>query len=312
MNMHSRLDELSRRRFLALSTGAAAAGISGLPAFAAEARRFQHGAFDISVFSDGFLTLSADVLLPDASQEERTPILASLGGDRTGAPVNANVPLIRHGRDLILIDSGAGTNFQDSTGRLADNLRAAGIDPASITKVVFTHAHPDHSGATTTPDGKVLYPNAHYYVSQTEWDYWTDKDFEVKRPVALHGFAKGARRDLFAVEDRITRVREGDEIVPGMSVVNMPGHTPGHISLELKGRDNLLVTGDACTNDVIFFAHPQWHFGFDTDTELALANRRKLLDRAASEKLKLLGYHWTYPGVGYAERVGEAYRFVAV
>ncbi|MCV3765131.1 MBL fold metallo-hydrolase [Rhizobium sp. TRM95796] len=301
----------NRREFLSLAAGAALAGAAGVPAYATNTHRFAHGDFDISVFSDGFLTLSADVLLPDASPEVRAPILASLGGDMTGAQVQANVPLIRYGSELMLIDNGAGGNFQPSTGRLADNLTAAGVDLASITRVVFTHAHPDHSGATTTADGKVLYPNAQYYVGQAEWDFWTDKDFESRRPAVLHGFAKGAQRDLFAVEGRITRVKEGDEIVPGMSIINTPGHTPGHISVELAGRDNLIITGDACTNDVIFFAHPQWHFGFDTDAELALKNRLDLLDRAASEKLKLLGYHWTYPGVGYAERKGDAYRFVA-
>lgn len=303
---------IHRREFLSLTAGAAIAGAAGLPAYAAATHRFAHGDFDISVFSDGFLTLSADILLPDASPEVRSPILASLGGDMSGAPVQANVPLIRYGNDLILIDNGAGGNFQPSAGRLADNLKAAGVDPAAITKVVFTHAHPDHSGATTTAEGTVLYPNARYYVGQTEWDFWTDTHFETRHPAALHGFAKGARRDLFAVEDRITRVKAGDEIVPGMSVIDTPGHTPGHISVELAGgRDNLIITGDACTSDVIFFAHPQWHFGFDTDEELALKNRLSLLDRAANGKIKLLGYHWTYPGVGYAERKGEAYRFVA-
>lgn len=300
----------NRREFLSLAAGAALVGAAGVPARAAVTHRFDHGDFAISVFSDGFLTLSGDILLPDATPDIRLPILASLGGDEMGAPVQANVPLIRYGDDLILIDNGAGGNFQPSTGRLANNLRSAGVDPASITKVVFTHAHPDHSGATTTGDGKVLYPNAQYYVGRTEWDFWTDKDFEMRRPAALHGFAKGAQRDLFAVEDRITFVRAGDEIVPGMSIIDTPGHTPGHISVELAGGDNLLITGDACTHDVIFFQHPHWHFGFDTDAELALKNRRALLDRAASEKLKLLGYHWTYPGVGYAEREGDAYRFV--
>ncbi|TPP06084.1 MBL fold metallo-hydrolase [Rhizobium glycinendophyticum] len=301
----------SRRQFLSLAAGAALAGSPGMPANAAVAHRFIHGDFDISVLSDGFLTLSADILLPDAAPEVRLPILTSLGGDITGARVQANIPLIRYGDDLILIDNGAGGNFQPSTGRLEGNLRSAGVDPSSITKVVFTHAHPDHSGATTTSDGKVLYPNARYYIGRNEWDFWTDKNFETRRPKALHGFAKGAQRDLFAVEGRTTLLRNGDEIVPGMSVIDTPGHTPGHISLELAGRDNLLITGDACTNDVIFFEHPDWHFGFDTDGELALRNRRALLDRAASEKLKLLGYHWTYPGVGYADRAGGAYRFVA-
>ncbi|CAN7485611.1 MBL fold metallo-hydrolase [Rhizobium sp. LjRoot30] len=307
--MFSKSACITRRDFLV--TTAAAAAVMARPGWAANLHRFEHGNFDVTVLSDGFLTLPADVLLPDASVEERKPILAALGGDMSGAPVQANVPLIRYGKDLILIDNGAGANFQDSAGRLAGNLKAAGVTPESITKIVFTHVHPDHSGATVTAEGKLLYPNAQYYVSQAEWDFWTDKDFETRRPAALHGFAKGAQRDLFAVEGQLTQVRAGDEIVPGMSVVDTPGHTPGHISVELAGRDNLLITGDACTNDVIFFAHPQWHFGFDTDGELALKHRRILLDRAATEKLKLLGYHWTYPGVGYAERTGDAYRFVA-
>ena len=64
------------------------------------------------------------------------------------------------------------------------------------------------------------------------------------------------------------------------------------------------------TSDVIFFERPDWHFGFDTEPDIALKNRQMLLDRAASEKLKLLGYHWSYPGVGYAERKGSGYRFM--
>jgi len=105
-------------------------------------------------------------------------------------------------------------------------------------------------------------------------------------------------------------MKPGQEIVPGMQVLDTPGHTPGHISIELAGDGNLLVTGDACTSDVIFFEHPSWHFGFDTDAETALKSRQILLDRAASEKLCMLGYHWAYPGLGYAERRGRGYALV--
>ncbi|AJC79775.1 metallo-beta-lactamase family hydrolase protein [Rhizobium etli bv. phaseoli str. IE4803] len=308
----SNFDTNATRRQLLVGSAAFAAATALPPeVFAASFHNFEHGAFDITVVSDGFITLPPEVLLPDARPEERADFLKRIGGGEKGAAVQANIPLIRHGDDLILIDNGSGTNFQPTAGKLADNLRSLGVSPSQITKVVFTHVHPDHSGATTTIDGNVLYPNAQYYVSQDEWDFWTDQEFDARRPAALHGFAKGARRDLFAVEDRITRVRAGDEIVSGMSVVDTPGHTPGHVSVELKGRDNLLITGDACTNDTIFFARPDWHFGFDTDTKVALASRQRLLDRAASEKLKLLGYHWTYPGVGYAERRGAAYEFVS-
>ncbi|MBW9113094.1 MBL fold metallo-hydrolase [Rhizobium cauense] len=300
---------LSRRDLMKL-TAAAAAMLAARNAVAADIPRFQHGAFDITVVSDGFLTLPVEVLLPDATAEERKAIMPRLGGSSANAPVQANIPLIRHGEDLILIDTGSGTRFQASAGKLAANLQTLGIAPEAITKVVFTHAHPDHSGATTTADGKVLYPNAQYFVSEAEWAFWTDKDYETHMPSALHDFARGAQRDLFAVKDRMTLVQPEQEIIPGMRIVQTRGHTPGHISVELAGDDGLLITGDACTNDVIFFEHPAWHFGFDTEPEVALKTRQMLLDRAAADKLKLLGYHWSYPGVGYAERKDASYRFV--
>ncbi|MGN7291990.1 MBL fold metallo-hydrolase [Rhizobium sp. SAFR-030] len=302
---------LTRRDILTGTAALAAASLMPAKAAAADFHRLTHGAFDITVVSDGFLTLPAAVLVPDATVEQRQEILTRLGGNSEQAPVQANIPLIRHGSDLILIDNGSGTHFQPSAGRLEENLRRLGVTPEQVTKVVFTHVHPDHSGATTTSDGRVLYPNADYFVSEREWNFWADKDYKAHMPAALHAFAEGAQRDLFAVKERLTMVKPGDEIVSGMHVMETPGHTPGHVSIELAGNGNLLITGDACTNDVIFFEHPAWHFGFDTDAELALKSRRALLDRAASERLKMLGYHWTYPGVGYAERKDGAYRFIA-
>lgn len=304
-----RLDA-TRREVLSAAIAGAAALLLPRDVYAAEFRHLTHGAFDITVVSDGFLTLPAEILLPDATPEEREVILPRLGGDAQGAPLQTNIPLIRHGDDLILIDNGSGTHFQASAGKLAANLKTLGVEPEAITKVIFTHAHPDHSGATTTQDGNVLYPNAQYFVNEAEWNFWTDKDYETHMPAALHDFARGAQRDLFAVRDRLTMMKPGQEVVPGMSVIATSGHTPGHVSFELAGDGNLLITGDACTSDVIFFEHPAWHFGFDTDPDVALKNRQMLLDRAAGEKLKMLGYHWSYPGIGYAERKDGAYRFV--
>ncbi|QRM53990.1 MBL fold metallo-hydrolase [Sinorhizobium sp. BG8] len=302
---------LDRRTFLAGSASLAATSLIPAGAFAAETRHLSHGKFDLTVLSDGFLTLPAEVILPDAAPEERPAILRRLGGDAASAPVQVNIPLIRTGNELILVDIGSGGNFQESAGKLAGNLRAAGVDPASITKVVFTHVHPDHSGATVTPEGKLLYPNADYFVSAAEWEFWADPDFERKRPEALHGFAKGAKRDLSAVQDRLTLVKPGDEIVPGMHVLDTRGHTPGHISLRLDGDDGLLITGDAATSNIVFFEHPDWHFGFDTEPEIALKTRKALIEEAATSRTKLLGYHWAYPGIGHAERKDGAFVFVA-
>ena len=279
-------------------------------AYAAELYHFSHGAFDVTVFSDGFITLPAEIILPDTPADERPAILKRLGGTADSAPFQVNIPLIRVGNDLILVDNGSGDKFQASAGKLAANLEAAGIDPASITKVVFTHIHPDHAGGTIIPAGKLLCPNADYFVNDAEWQFWTDPEYETHIPAVLHDFARGSQRDMSAVRDRLTRFKPGDEIVSGMRVLDTRGHTPGHVSFELAGGDGLIINGDVSTSNTLFFEHPNLHFGNDTEPEVALKSRQTFLDRVASEKIKMLGYHWIYPGVGYAERKGTAYRFV--
>ncbi|MBK5570817.1 MBL fold metallo-hydrolase [Ensifer sp. 2YAB10] len=306
---------IDRRQLIAGSGAVAASALLPKSAYAADIHRFRHGSFDISVVSDGFIMLPVNIVLPDATAEERPEIMRRLGGTPEKAPFHTNIPVIRSGGDLIVVDDGSGNHFQDSAGKLNANLLAAGIDPSAVTKVVLTHAHPDHAGGTVGADGKLNFPNAQYFVSEAEWQFWTDPNFEKVMPQVLHGFAKGAQRDLFAVKDRLTLVKPGDEIVSGMQVLDTRGHTPGHISLQLAGGDGaghegLVITGDAVTSNIVFFEHPDWHFGFDTDAELALTNRKALIDRAASERLALLGYHWAYPGIGRAERNGAAYRFV--
>lgn len=304
---------IGRRTFLA---GAAALTVTAGaldtgPGLAAPPRRFGHGDFQIDVFSDGFITLSDAIIAPDAGPSERVDIIRRLGGRQGTAAIPVNIPLIRAGEALILVDTGSGDKFQPSAGRLRDNLRAADIDPGAITHVVLTHAHPDHSGGVLLPGGDLCFPNATYHVSAAEWDFWMGPDPDARYP-GLRDFVPGARRDLGAVAGRLVRLRDGDEVVAGLRVLATPGHTPGHISLELAGDDGLLITGDAITNVVASFEHPGWRFGFDTDQEQGVATRRRLIDRAAAEKLRMLGYHWTSPGFAIAERQGNAYRHVAL
>jgi glyoxylase-like metal-dependent hydrolase (beta-lactamase superfamily II) len=93
-------------------------------------------------------------------------------------------------------------------------------------------------------------------------------------------------------------------------VIDTPGHTPGHVSIELAGGDGLIVVGDVAANALVSFAHPEWRFAIDSIPELAITSRRRLLDRAATDKTRLVGSHWPYPGLGVVERKDNAYRFV--
>ncbi|MDR7145024.1 MBL fold metallo-hydrolase [Rhizobium sp. BE258] len=273
----------------------------------ASPHRFTQGSFEITILSDGFIALPADIIMPEIDETRRGPILAKLGGGRSSAPMDTNIPIIRKGSELIVVDTGSGIQFQETAGAFEPNLAAAGVDPLAVTKVVLTHAHPDHMGGVVRPDGSLLFPHAQHFISGDEWYFWRDDE---KLADGLRPFAAGARDNFKAIGDRLTIVNPGHEIVTGIEVVGTPGHTGGHISLLLEGAEGLLITGDALTNPVISFEHPDWRFGFDADHEMAVRTRKLLLDRFATSRAKLLGYHWKYPGVGRVEWSGGQYRLI--
>jgi glyoxylase-like metal-dependent hydrolase (beta-lactamase superfamily II) len=304
------MSTLDRRTFLA----ATAAGLAArtLPALAATPYAFRHGVFDVAVVSDGHLVLPTSSLAPNAPPTEREMLLRAAGqtGDRFNSPTN--ITLIRTGSDLILIDMGSGDRFMPTAGRLWDNLKAAGIDKSKITKVIFTHGHPDHLWGTVDELDELVIPDATFYVASAEWDFWTGDNATRGLPSERAGFVTGARRNYTAIKDKVKMVKAGDEIVSGLRLINTAGHTQGHVSLELAGADGLIVGGDALIDAPIYFRHPEWTYAGDHVPDQAVITRRKLLDRLATDRSKLIGFHLPYPGVGTVERKDSAYRFVPI
>jgi glyoxylase-like metal-dependent hydrolase (beta-lactamase superfamily II) len=295
-----------------LTSAAASFAAFALPVGAAAPHRFRHGEFEIIIVSDGHLVLPTSFLAPNAPGEERELLLRAAGqtGEQYQSPTN--ITLIRRANDLVLVDSGSGDRFMPTAGKLFDNLKQAGIDKSAITRVVFTHGHPDHLwGALDELDDLVL-PNATYYVGAAEWDFWHSADATRGLPAERAGFVTGARRRYEAIKERVQMLKPGDDIVTGLRVLGTPGHTQGHIAMEVAGDDGLIVGGDVLTHPAISFAHPEWHTTADHVPDQAAAMRRKLLDRLAADKSKLIGFHLPYPGIGTVSRKASAYRFEPV
>ena len=304
------MPKLSRRSLLAVTTASIAT--RALPAFAAVPFSFRHGAFEVTIVSDGHLVLPTSFLAPDAPAAERAALLKAAGetSDQYNSPTN--VTLIRTASDLILVDMGSGDRFMPTAGKLWDNLKAAGINKSKITKVVFTHGHPDHLWGAVDELDDLVTPDAAFFVASGEWDFWTGDNATRGLPPERAGFVTGARRNYAAVKDKVKMVKPGDDIVAGLRLVDTPGHTQGHVSLELAGDNGLLVGGDVLTHQLISFQHPEWRPTADHVPEQAVATRRKLLDRLAADRSKLIGFHLPYPGIGIVERKDLAYRFVPV
>lgn len=78
----------------------------------------------------------------------------------------------------VLVDTGSRStrisNVSVESGKLFENLEAAGISTRSIDRVLLTHGHPDHVSGLATIDGKRAFPNAIVYIGKTEHDFWTN------------------------------------------------------------------------------------------------------------------------------------------
>ena len=248
----------------------------------------------------------------DRSDAERQAAFAAAGTSGDSVRASVNITLVKRGRDLTLIDAGAGPNFIDTTGKLADSLTAAGIDPKAITTVILTHGHPDHLwGAVDEFDDSVRFPNARFIVSEAEWALWMTGDPTAKLPADRQNFIPGAKRNLGFLKDRITTIKSGASIAPGIAAIDTSGHTQGHISIALSsGTATAIVLADALIHPLISFAHPDWKLGADHEPDRAVATRKALLDRLATDKTPIIGYHLPFPGLGIVEKRGSAYAYV--
>ncbi|UXX84248.1 MBL fold metallo-hydrolase [Roseovarius pelagicus] len=299
---------ITRRHMIA---GLGSAAVIGLAGRTMAATRHNIGAMRLTSLSDGHLVLPGEFAFDGLPQDELRAVLSryDISPDELQPP--CNVTLLRDDDRTVLFDAGAGAGFMPSAGALSDSLDAVGVAPEEITHVVFTHCHPDHLWGVLDEFDDVMFPDATYMMGTIEWDYWRDPATVDAIDPARAAFAVGAARRLDAIEERIHLFRDGEEILPGVAAVASYGHTPGHMSFELRsGTESMLIGGDAIGNHHVAFARPGWPHGADQDTALGAQTRSRLLDRLVQDQITLLGFHLPGGGLGRVERDGSAYRFV--
>jgi glyoxylase-like metal-dependent hydrolase (beta-lactamase superfamily II) len=314
---------MMNRRNVLLASGVTALASSWLGGVSARAPmattqvpgfyHFSVGQFQVTVLSDGRFTLTPNGMFPSPPADERSAALSQDFQAPDQVAMQANTLLVNTGDRLVLIDAGSGGKFRPpNTGFLLANLAAAGLKPEDIDVVVISHAHGDHFWGVTDKDNRAVFPNAEYVWAEAEWNFWTQPN----HPLATGGWASTYSENMKAIppiKDRVRTVKPGQDIVTGIQAVHLPGHTPGHMGVQImSGNDTLLVTVDVAPNRTISFEHPEWKFGFDLDGDQGVSTRRSLLERAAAEKLLISTYHLPFPGIGHVTKAGGAYRWVPV
>jgi glyoxylase-like metal-dependent hydrolase (beta-lactamase superfamily II) len=222
-----------------------------------------------------------------------------------------NLALYQDGTHTVLFDVGSGPDFMPSAGAIVDSLDAQGLAPEDITHVVFTHAHPDHIWGLLDDFDEPLFYEATYLMGRAEWDYWWNPETVNTIGEARAAFAVGAKRRMAMIEENVTLFDDADEILPGIQAIASPGHTPGHMSFEVRqGGDAALILGDAIGNHHVAFHAPDWRSGSDQDMAQAATTRLALFDRIMTDDMAVVGFHLPDGGMGRVDRSGDSYRFV--
>lgn len=224
--------------------------------------------------------------------------------------------LVNTGKELILFDTGNGaTGFipRPAGGWLAAQLGPAGFKPEQIDVVVLTHGHGDHIGGMVE-DGKLLFPRARYVIGELEYNFWSSKDRLSAAPEKIEfQTASLFQTNVVPLADRISFLKPGGEVAPGIRAVGAYGHTPGHLAFHLESQGKgLLLWGDCAHHEVASLARPEWHAFFDMDKEQGAATRKRIYEMAAAERLPVAGYHTSFPSLGFVQKQSVGYRWVPV
>jgi glyoxylase-like metal-dependent hydrolase (beta-lactamase superfamily II) len=275
----------------------------------------QVGEIDVLVVSDGVLPLPTAMLAHNADPAVRAAWLDDMFLPRDAFDWALNVLVVRSSGQTILVDAGLGFDpdlHLPRAGQLANRLKAADIDLASVTDVVLTHMHMDHVGGLLVDGVKdTLRPDLRIHVAAAELKFWESPDFSYTAmpPGFPDALRSAAKRFMKEYRSQVQTFEEESEVAPGVVVRRTGGHTPGHSVVRLaSGGDGLTFAGDAVF--AVGFEHPDWHNGFEHDPEEAARVRVRLLRELAETGEMLVATHLPFPSVGRVAVNGDVFRWV--
>ncbi len=252
------------------------------------------GSLILQPVSDGMiLQMDPANVFRDAAPEEWQPYVERNANGNIEMALTCL--LVRVGDRRILVDTGFGPQpGRPEVGQLASSLADVGVSAEDIDTVVISHPHGDHIGgaASGSGDGATpTYPEARYWLGKADWEHFSE-------PEMLTRANLGDKLPPLRKTDRLDLADGEQEIAPGVRLLPLPGHTPGHMGVAFtSGQETAVYVGDL-VHHPLQIEHPEWSPVFDSLPPLSRETRRALVERARREGSLILSYHLPFPGIG--------------
>ncbi len=221
-----------------------------------------------------------------------------------------------HGRTVV-IDSGMGQAWTERDVRRYDlnpdvpGLEAAldsiGISTRDVTDAVMTHLHFDHAGGWTARDGddrpRAVLGNARHHIQREQWDWAARPSLRDKGSFIPENYMPLEEAGL------IDTVDGSKELLPGLEVMVLKGHSPGLQIPIIRGAEKTL----AFLADLIptaSHASLPWIMAYDLFPLDTLDEKKRILERAAAENWVVVLEHDAEVEAATVRRDGDKYLLV--
>lgn len=265
-------------------------------------RSYRLGNLDLRILSDGTFYQDAGAVfgvVPRASWER----VVGPPDEQNRTPLALNCLLVRSHGKLVLIETGVGDkdgHRRQATpaeeGSLLSELAALGVQPEEVDVVINTHLHADHCGWNTRQlESEELTPTfarARYLIQRGEWEAATHPNERTRATyLAENLLPLEAAGVLELIDGEMT-------VTPEVTIIPSAGHTADHASVVLaSGGETALYIGDIVQHEVQL-ERTAWVSAFDVLPLVSMETKKRLVERAISERALVVSVHCAYPGVG--------------